>query len=174
MNYGAITYPDVNNGLGCRVTLFVSGCPHHCEGCHNPETWNEHFGKEYTVQTRNKLIQLLSPSYIKGLTISGGEPLYKPHREEIFNLVSKIKAVLPEKDIWIYTGYRIEDLIPIGEEIDKTTAIYQLLSHVDVLVDGRYMQNLRDTSLAFRGSSNQRIIDVKETLDKNKVVTLNL
>lgn len=168
MNFSAITYPDVNNGSGCRVTFWVSGCPHHCSGCHNPETWDENFGKKFTVNVRNQLINLLSPCYIKGLTISGGEPLYKNNIEDVFNLISKVKNVLPEKDIWLYTGYKIEELLT-HDNLQK-----HILKYIDVLVDGRFVNSLKDSSLAFRGSSNQRIIDVQKTLDINKIVILNL
>lgn len=173
MKYSFITYPDVNNGLGCRVTLWVSGCPHHCEGCHNPETWNFNFGKEFTTDTKDTLFNILSNDYIKGLTISGGEPLCVENQKNVLEVINEVKNLFPNKDIWVYTGYTLEKLISL-EDLDKDTLIYKILSNIDVLVDGKFKLNLRDVSLAFRGSSNQRVIDVKRSLDKRKVITLDV
>jgi anaerobic ribonucleoside-triphosphate reductase activating protein len=149
MNYSGITYPDVNNGLGCRVTLFVSGCTHRCKGCHNVPTWDFNFGHEFTIDTKIELFELVSKPYIKGLTISGGDPL--DNYNDVFLLVKEFREVFGKsKDIWLYTGYVMEDLITLGKD--------EILNYIDVLVDGEYDESQRDVSLAFRGSSNQRII----------------
>jgi anaerobic ribonucleoside-triphosphate reductase activating protein len=149
MNYSGITYPDVNNGLGCRVTLFVSGCTHRCKGCHNVPTWDFNFGHEFTIDTKIELFELVSKPYIKGLTISGGDPL--DNYNDVLLLVKEFREVFGKsKDIWLYTGYVMEDLITLGKD--------EILNYIDVLVDGEYDESQRDVSLAFRGSSNQRII----------------
>ncbi len=147
-----ITSPDVNNGVGFRVTMWVAGCSHHCRGCHNPETWDYNQGKALR-DVRKDLYEQLDKSYIKGLTLSGGDPLDQSNLSllELYLLLRQIKKKFPEKDIWIYSGYTYEDILK-----DKFKKL--VLSQCDVLVDGPYKYALRDTSLAFRGSSNQRII----------------
>lgn len=152
MKYSEITYPDVNNGEGCRVTLFVSGCSHHCKGCHNPETWNFDFGKDFNDDVKNTLFEIVSKQYIKGLTLSGGDPL--DSYDDILKLVKDFRKYFGEtKDIWLYTGYVIDELISLGKD--------EILDYVDVVVDGPYDETQRDVSLAFRGSKNQRIIRLK-------------
>lgn len=146
MNINGITYPDVNNGLGCRVTLWVSGCIHHCHGCHNKETWNFNSGRKFTISDKNKLFEILSLPYIKGLTLSGGDPLCS--YDEIFKLVKEVKENFPNKDIWLYSGFTLEYI---------QTHFGEILKHVDVLVDGKFIEELKDVSLPFRGSSNQNI-----------------
>lgn len=150
-----ITSPDVNNGTGFRVTMWVAGCSHHCKGCHNPETWNYNQGKTLR-EVRKDLYTALDKSYIKGLTLSGGDPLAQSKKNliELYLLLRCIKKKFPEKDIWIYSGYTYEEILQ-----DKFKKL--VLSQCDVLVDGPYKYALRDTSLAFRGSSNQRIIYLK-------------
>lgn len=150
MKYLDITYPDVNNGEGCRVTLWISGCKHNCKGCHNPHTHDYNTGEVFTEDTYNKLSDILSKPYIKGLTLSGGDPLCQlpPTLLQLHNLVKRIKDEFPDKDIWIYTGYYKENLKPLQLEI---------LKYCDILVDGPYIEELRDITLPFRGSSNQRI-----------------
>ena len=152
MRYINITSPDINNGTGFRVTLWVAGCSHHCKGCHNPETWNYNQGKKLK-EIKEELFDKLSKSYISGITISGGDPLSQNKLSllELYFLLRKIKRKFPNKDIWLYTGDVIED-------INKDKLKKLVLSQCDVLVDGPYKYALRDTSLAFRGSSNQRII----------------
>lgn len=153
MKYSGITYPDVNNGEGCRVTLFVSGCTHRCKGCHNPETWNFDFGKEFNDEIKTKLFEIISKPYIKGLTLSGGDPL--DSYDDILKLVKEFREYFGEtKDIWVYTGYVIDDLLNLNKE--------EILEYIDVLVDGEYDETQRDVSLAFRGSKNQRIIRLRE------------
>ena len=150
MNYIDITSPDVNNGEGCRVTLWVAGGPHHCPGCHNPHTHDYNAGKPFTADTYVEIKNMLSKPYIKGLTLSGGDPLGQSENNlnVILNIVRWIKEDLPDKDIWIYTGYKYEDL--------KDTQL-EILKYCDVLVDGPYVEELRDITLPFRGSSNQKI-----------------
>ena len=153
MKYSEITYPDVNNGKGCRVTLFVSGCTHHCKGCHNRETWNFNFGKEFTNDVMDKLFDIISKPYIQGLTLSGGDPL--DSYDDVLKLVKLFRERFSDKkDIWLYTGYVIEDLIHSNKN--------EILEYIDVLVDGEYDESQRDVSLAFRGSRNQRIIKLRE------------
>ena len=153
MKYSEITYPDVNNGEGCRVTLFVSGCSHRCKGCHNPETWNFDFGKDFNDDVKNRLFDIVSKPYIKGLTLSGGDPL--DSYDDVLDLVKEFRNRFGEtKDIWVYTGYVIDDLLSLNKE--------EILEYIDVLVDGEYIEEQRDVSLAFRGSKNQRIIKMRE------------
>lgn len=152
MKYSEITYPDVNNGEGCRVTLFVSGCSHRCKGCHNPETWNFDFGKDFNDDVKIRLFDIVSKPYIKGLTLSGGDPL--DSYDDVLELVKEFRNRFgATKDIWVYTGYVIDDLLTLNKE--------EILEYIDVLVDGEYIEEQRDVSLAFRGSKNQRIIRLK-------------
>ena len=150
-----ITSPDVNNGTGFRVTLWVAGCSHHCRGCHNPESWDYNQGKSIR-EVRKDLFDRLDKSYIQGLTLSGGDPLAQSRKSllELYFLLRRIKKKFPNKDIWIYSGYTHEEILQ-----DKFKKL--VLSQCDVLVDGLYRYALRDTSLPFRGSSNQRIIYLK-------------
>ena len=150
-----ITSPDVNNGTGFRVTLWVAGCSHHCRGCHNPESWDYNQGKSLR-EVRKDLFDRLDKSYIQGLTLSGGDPLAQSRKSllELYFLLRRIKKKFPNKNIWIYSGYTHEEILQ-----DKFKKL--VLSQCDVLVDGLYRYALRDTSLPFRGSSNQRIIYLK-------------
>ena len=147
MRIAGISYPDVNNGLGCRVTLWTQGCSHHCKGCHNPETWSFSGGKEFDGKAKEELFSVLAKSYIKGLTLSGGDPM--DSYDDILALAKETKEKMPEKDIWMFTGYKLDDFI----NGDKG----EILSYVDVIVDGEYKEELRDVSLPYRGSSNQHI-----------------
>ena len=148
MRFHNITYPDVNNGEGCRVTLWVAGCTHHCKGCHNPQTWSFKSGREFTEDIKNKLYNVLKLPYIKGITLSGGDPL--DSFDDIFELVRDIKNSFNDKDIWLFSGYTLEDI----QNSDKNI----ILEYIDVLVDGEFKEELKDLSLKFRGSSNQRIL----------------
>ena len=163
MKYLSITYPDLENGCGCRVTLWVAGCSHHCLGCHNPETWDYEAGKDFTTKSYQDLKEILKLPYIKGIPLSGGDPLYKDNITGILTLCEKIRQDFPSKDIWLYTGYTWEQIL-------KNPALKEVLNYIDVLVEGPFVQELRDISLAFRGSSNQRIVDVKQSLKENKFV----
>ena len=146
MKIHKITYPDVNNGLGCRVTLWVSGCIHHCKGCQNKETWSFESGREFTDDDKREIFKVLSLPYIKGITFSGGDPLCS--YDDILSLAKEIKEKFPKKDIWLYTGYTFEY---INENLKE------ILNYIDILVDGKFIEELKDVSLPFRGSSNQRI-----------------
>lgn len=166
MNYLDITYPDVNNGRGCRVTLWVAGCPHHCPHCHNPESWDNNNGKLFDEKVFHELIEILKLDYISGLTLSGGDPLDILNAGQVLAIMKAVKTHVPNKDIWLYTGH-------VWEWLVERPTFKELLQYVDVLVDGPYKHELRDTSLAFRGSSNQRIIDVQKSLKMNQVELLN-
>ena len=166
MNYGEIKCPDIANGPGCRVSLFVSGCTHHCKGCFNSETWDFHYGKLFTDEVKNSIIEMMGKNYISGLTILGGEPMEPQNQPDVLDLIKQVRTTYPDKTIWIYSGYMFEELMgnprfPHSKEI---------LGLADVLVDGEFVESLKDISLRFRGSSNQRIIDLKETMDKGKVI----
>lgn len=164
MNYANIKPYDIANGLGIRVSLFVSGCRHHCPNCFNPETWDFDYGNQFTNETINTIIQYLSYDYIDGLSLLGGEPMEKENQDGLVELIAKVKQYYPNKTIWCYTGYTFEYLI--GKD-------NKLLPYLDVIVDGRYMEKLKDISLQFRGSSNQRIIDVQESLRQNRTILWN-
>lgn len=153
MNIENITYPDVNNGLGCRVTLWVSGCVHKCKGCHNYKTWDFNSGRMFGNDEKQKLFQILNLPYIKGLTLSGGDPLCS--YEDILPLVQEVKAKYPSKDIWLYTGYTKEEIHSLGMK--------NILQYIDVLVDGRFNIDELDRGIAFRGSRNQVIWEKDET-----------
>lgn len=163
MNYQSITYPDFNNGLGCRVTLWVSGCPHQCKGCHNSDTWDPDSGQEFTSEIKQKLINILELPYIKGLTVSGGEPLALYNLVKVSKLVEELKIRFPEKDIWLYTGYTLDQLLDSRLDVRKFVYIQTIFENIDYIVEGPYIEKLRDTSLQFRGSSNQQIFKVCNT-----------
>lgn len=169
MNYSAIKNYDIANGLGVRVTLFVSGCTHHCEGCFNEETWSFSSGKPFTKETEDEIIKLLSPDYIKGLTLLGGEPMEKVNQAALYPFVKRVKEAYPEKNIWCYSGYTLDEITKGRAHTDVTDA---LLGFIDVLVDGEFKKELYSVALKFRGSSNQRVIDLKETLKQGKTVLL--
>ena len=160
MNYCGITAPDIANGNGCRVVLWISGCNHKCKGCHNPETWDYKYGKIFDEEAKNIIARWLSKPYIKGLTLSGGDPLNRNNDEliEILDLCKYVKTKFPDKDIWIYTGYTLEELIDLSNK-NKDINI-EILNQCDYLVDGPFIKELRDLSIPFRGSTNQRIIDL--------------
>lgn len=168
MYYGEIKKVDIANGKGVRVSLFVSGCTHHCKGCFNPETWNFDFGKEYTKETEDDIIKSLEPSYIEGLSLLGGEPFEPQNQPTLVGLLKRIKKELPTKNVWCYTGYTFEELTGQKKSRAFTDTTAEMLSMIDVLVDGEFVEDLKDISLKFRGSSNQRIIDVKNRLMQTK------
>ena len=150
MNYGKIIRNDIANGPGLRVSLFVSGCRNHCKGCFQPDTWDFAFGRPFTRETEDEIIAALRPSWIQGLSILGGEPMEPENQETLLPFLERVKAELPDKDIWLYSGYKYESLLES-----------RLLALVDVLVDGPFMETEKDISLSFRGSRNQRIIYLK-------------
>ena len=151
MNYGAIKKVDVANGPGVRVSLFVSGCRNHCRGCFNPETWDFSYGQPFTKETEDEIIKALRPSWIQGLSILGGEPMEPENEAALIPFLERVKSELPDKDIWLYSGYRFEALR--GRKI---------LALADVLVDGPFDEKKKDAGLAFRGSRNQRIIRLEK------------
>lgn len=159
MHYGNIKECDIADGPGVRVSLFVSGCRHHCKGCFNPETWDFEYGELYTEETQEKILKLLAPGYIKGFTLLGGEPFEPENQRELMKLLKRIKEEYPGKDVWCYSGYLYDaDLAEGGSVYTEVTE--EMLSYIDVLVDGEFVEELKDVSLAFRGSSNQRIIEL--------------
>ena len=161
MNYGKIKPVDVANGEGVRVSLFVSGCPHHCKGCFNPELWNYEAGQSYTIDTTIEIVNLCNKPYISGLTLLGGEPLDPKNVPYIIQLCHIFKKYFPHKTIWCYTGYRWEEIKQL-----------YIMKWIDVVVDGQFVEALKDPRLKFRGSSNQRIIDVKKSLESGKVYVI--
>lgn len=157
MNYAGINQIDTANGTGVRVSVFVSGCPHHCPGCFNPETWDYDYGKPFDDSVIMEILEYLKPDYISGLTVLGGEPLAEQNRKTVLRLLKIVKKYRPDKSIWVYTGYVLEDLLAEGDE-----TILNIFELIDVLVDGPFVQELKDVSLPFKGSSNQRIINVSK------------
>ena len=169
MNYADIKVADVANGLGVRVSLFVSGCNHHCKGCFNEEAWDFNFGKKFTEKTIEEIINDLDNPYISGLSILGGEPLEYENQKGILPLVKKVKEIYPDKNIWCYTGFTFDKDV-IGGMCNKWKETKELISYIDVVVDGKFEEDKKSLSIKFRGSTNQRIIDVKKPLKENKVV----
>lgn len=168
MNYGEIKNYDIANGEGVRVSLFVSGCTHHCKNCFNPETWSFEYGKPFTKETEDYIIECLSPDYIDGLSLLGGEPFEPQNQEVLLPFLRKVKNELPNKNIWCYTGYLFDREL-LSESRARCEFTEEMLSLIDVLVDGEFVQAMHDISLAFRGSSNQRIIDVQKSLETGEV-----
>ena len=161
MKYAQIREMDVTNGNGIGVALFTQGCPYHCKNCFNPETWDFNKGTDWTKETENKIIELLKPEYITRLTILGGEPLIERNIEPLTALLKRVKGIYPNKQVWLYTGGDFEVLEGLYEEI---------FQYIDILIDGRYIDDLRDYKLKWRGSSNQRIIDVQASLKSGDVI----
>lgn len=173
MNYGEIKKFDIANGSGVRVSLFVSGCRHRCVNCFNSQTWEFGFGKQFTDATVNEILNALKPDYISGFSLLGGEPFEPENQPELLRLLQKIKQKYPHKSIWCYTGFLLDSEI-LGESRAKTDISYELLKNIDVLVDGRFVEELKDITLKFRGSLNQRIIDVPATLKSGEIVLYNV
>lgn len=169
MYYSKINKHDIANGDGVRVTLFVSGCTNHCKNCFQPQTWDFCYGKQFTKSTEDELMDALSKPYIKGLTILGGEPMEPRNQWWLSPFLSRIRDMLPDKDIWCYTGFTYEQLTTDGTYC-RCYWTDELLKKIDYLVDGRFVDELKDISLRFRGSSNQRIIDLKRTREENSIV----
>lgn len=168
MNYATIKKFDIANGPGVRVSLFVSGCRHRCKNCFNPEAWDFGYGKEFNNKVIDEIVCALEPEHIQGLSLLGGEPFEPENLSGILNLVKTVREKLPQKDIWCYSGFTFDELTS-----QNNSSINEILSLIDVLVDGRFVEEMKDASLLFRGSSNQRIIDVNKSLDKCKVVLLD-
>ena len=169
MHYGEIKNNDIANGEGVRVTLFVSGCTNRCKNCFQPQTWDFEYGQPFTAETEEKILSMLAPSYIAGLTVLGGEPFEPQNQGPIVELLRQVKEHYPNKSIWAFSGYLFDRDILSGRLGDfETTREY--LSYLDVLVDGPFIEEKKDLMLRFRGSSNQRIIDVPKTLSKGEIV----
>lgn len=168
MNYGEIKFYDIADGTGVRTSLFVSGCRNCCEDCFNRETWSFSYGKPYTQETENAIIESLKPDYIAGLSILGGEPFEKENQQEVLKLVARAKKECPDKSVWIYSGFTFEELLG-GSRASGQTA-EEILKLADVLVDGRFDKTKKNISLKFRGSENQRIIDLKPSLLQKKAI----
>ena len=157
MNYANIKKYDIADGPGVRVSLFVSGCRHHCKGCFNSEAWDFEYGRPYTAETEAEILEALKPGYIAGLTLLGGGPFEPENQAELVKLLRKVRETYPEKSIWSYTGFVYDkDLVPGGRAYTDVTD--EMLSYLDVLVDGPFVEELKDITLQFRGSSNQRIL----------------
>lgn len=174
MHYAAIKITDVANGPGIRVSLFVSGCTHGCRGCFNSEAWDFHYGREYTRETEAEILTALEPVYIRGLSVLGGEPMEPQNRGTVLELLEKVRERYPEKSIWCYTGYDYERDLLRWEAEDPGGAVSRLLGLIDVLVDGEFVEERRNLNLAFRGSENQRLIDVRKSRRLGEVVCLEL
>ncbi len=171
MNYATIKKNDIANGPGVRVSLFVSGCRHRCPGCFNKEAWDFDFGEPFTADVENDIIKSAKPGYVTGLTLLGGEPFEKENQAPLLDFIKRFRAENPDKTVWCYTGFLFEDIIS-GKVGDAETAT-ALLSEIDVLVDGRFVEKLKDLSLIFRGSSNQRILDVSRSLGMGEAVLMD-
>ena len=174
MRVAQIRSLDVSNGEGVGVSLFVQGCPFHCFGCFNSETWDFNGGKEWTEETKNKFMKLIDRPYIKRVSFLGGECLAEQNLDSILSLIKEIRISFPEKAIWLYTGYKFEDFffIPIwkASEINNNNKRREIISNVDIVVDGEYIDEQKNLTLKWRGSANQRVIDVKQSLTQNKIV----
>ncbi len=167
MYYGNIKYYDISNGDGVRTSLFVSGCNHHCKGCFNEVAWDFDYGKEFSYNTLKEILNSLKPDYIAGLSILGGEPLDYKNINAVSTIVEVVRKSFPNKSIWVYTGYTYEELL---ERNNLFTSL--ILNKIDVLVDGKFIEELKDISLKFRGSSNQRIIDMNKTRELGEIALL--
>ena len=169
----------MNNGNGLRVVLWLSGCSHHCYNCQNPQTWNPDSGIPFDESAKQEIFNELSKDYISGITFSGGDPLHENNLDEVLKLIQKIRISFPDKTIWLYTGYDFDLLnskyneykyTPFAANADEWLTRWEIISNVDVLVDGKYIDEQKDLTLKWRGSSNQRVIDVKQSLTQNKIV----
>ena len=174
MNYAQIITSDVANGTGCRTSLFVSGCTHHCEGCFNKMTWDFNFGQVFTKEVEDKIIESLKPDYISGLTILGGEPMETVNQKALKPFIERVREAYPQKSIWIYSGYTWEELTDKENKRCHSEDTEDILKGIDILVDGEFVIDKRDITLRYRGSSNQRIIDVKRSLESSKVALANI
>ena len=170
MNYANIKNTDIANGEGIRISLFVSGCTHHCKNCFNKETWDFNYGSPFTKEVEDQIINLLKPNYIKGITLLGGEPMEPQNQKALLPFIKRLKEIYKNtKNIWCYTGYVFDkDLIENGRANCEYTN--EFLSYIDVLVDGPFVESLKNISLKFRGSSNQRIIDIQKSIKENKTI----
>lgn len=172
MNYADIKKIDVANGEGVRVSVFVSGCNHHCKGCFNQCAWDFNYGKEFSEKEEQQIIDYMNHDYISGLSLLGGEPLEPRNQEGLLPLVKKVKEKFPNKNIWCYTGFDFEKDV-VGKMAKDNETTRELLKYIDVIVDGKFEEDKRDLKLQFRGSSNQKIVEVKKSLQTGKVIKEN-
>ena len=170
MHYGNIKLNDIANGEGIRVSLFVSGCTNHCKECFNPETWNFEYGKPFTAETEQFILDNLKSDFVNGLTLLGGEPMEPKNQAVLLPFVKRVRAMYPNKTIWLYSGFRLEDELLKAGAYPNCEHTLELLQNIDILVDGRFDRDLKKITLNFRGSSNQRIIDIQQSLKQNKIV----
>lgn len=168
MNFATIKPFDVANGPGVRVSLFVSGCTHRCKGCFNEEAWDFSYGEEFTDSSLQRILEALKPSYIKGFSLLGGEPFEPRNQKVLADVLEKIKEAYPEKDIWCYTGYTYEKDLLSGRLCDKNIT-EKMLRNIDILVDGKFVEELKNLKLRFKGSENQRIIDLRKSEEQGKI-----
>ena len=169
MNYAEIKNLDIANGPGLRVSLFVSGCTHHCKGCFNPESWDFNYGQPFTEATEQELLELLANEHIRGLSLLGGEPFEPANQAVLAPFLQKVKAQFPNKDIWCYSGYNFEQDMLTGN-LGPWEITEQMLNCIDVLVDGEFVIELKNPNLRFRGSANQRVILVQESIKEDRIV----
>ena len=170
MNYGQVFYADTANGIGARISLFVSGCTHHCPGCFNEETWDFNFGDPFTRDVEDDIIEHLRPSYIDGLSLLGGEPMEAQNQRALLPFLERLKQEVPHATVWIYSGYTFEELLDETNSRCHTEATRRILELADILVDGKFILAEKDVKLRFRGSRNQRILELKESLKENRPV----
>lgn len=173
MNYADIKQYDISNGPGVRVSVFVSGCTHHCKGCFNAVAWDFNYGKPFTEKTIDDVIEYMKPSYVCGLTVLGGEPMEPQNQTELVKLLRKVREIYPEKSIWLFSGYDFEQDI-LGRMIHEVPETKEILSYLEVMVDGEFIEEQKSLSLRFKGSANQRTIRVQESLAAGKVVLYDL
>ena len=171
MHYSTIKDCDIANGIGVRITLFVSGCTNHCKNCFQPQTWDFNYGEPFTEETEEKLLEMLKPDYINGLTLLGGEPMEPQNQRALVPFLKRVREAYPNKNIWCFTGFTYEILKTDGSH-PRCEVTDEMLSLIDVLVDGRYVDELKDLTLQFRGSSNQRLIDMVKTRENGEVTLL--
>ena len=170
MNYGQVFYADTANGIGARISLFVSGCTHHCPGCFNEETWDFNFGDPFTREVEDDIIEHLRPSYIDGLSLLGGEPMEAQNQRALLPFLERLKQEVPHATVWIYSGYTFEELLDETNSRCHTEATRRILELADILVDGKFILAEKDVKLRFRGSRHQRILELKESLKENRPV----
>lgn len=169
MNYATIKKYDIANGPGVRVSLYVSGCRNHCKNCFNPETWDFNYGKPFTKKAEDEIIKAMEPDYIEGFTLLGGDPFEPENQVALIPFLERLRKIYPDKSFWCFTGYDYETELLTGKQ-GRIDDVLRILNCLDVLVDGRFVENLKDLNLRFRGSSNQRIILIKPSLEHDELV----
>lgn len=170
MNYATIKFNDIANGIGVRVSLFVSGCTHHCKGCFNAEAWDFQYGEPFTPAVEDTILDALAPDYVAGLSLLGGEPMEPAHQQALLPFLRRVKARYPQKTIWCYTGYLLDDELLAPDGRAHTAVTEEVIGLLDVMVDGRFEEDKKDIRLRFRGSSNQRIIDLPATRKAGRII----